>query len=237
MKKLPNKSQWQPQSATIKPSVHVALSYANNLIWQDTGKATRALAHNDPVRVIQCPFTKVDFTAPSDSARPLLQTDGKRWWLLFDGVDDTMTYVFSFTSNHTIVAATEIVSVLSYPMITVTAPINTELRCGVGGLLPEMIRSLSAAQGGSSILNAKTVLIGEQDNTATVARLSVNNGATIVSTTFAGTISVSEHRVGARNNSQLFCNQKLYCSLLFGELLLGTKNQTVAYNYARKLFA
>lgn len=64
-------------------------SLASNKLWQDASKTTLATAHNDPVRVGVCPWSRLDWTAPSDAARGLLQTDGiGHWWILTDGVDD-----------------------------------------------------------------------------------------------------------------------------------------------------
>lgn len=62
------------------------------LLYQDAAKTIRAAADGDPVRVATCPYTGLDWTAPSDSSRPVLHTDGTagHWWLSFDGVDDVM---------------------------------------------------------------------------------------------------------------------------------------------------
>jgi hypothetical protein len=59
------------------------------LLWQNTAKTVAATADGDPVRVAVCPYTALEFTAPSDTARPLLWDEGGgKWSLAFDGVDD-----------------------------------------------------------------------------------------------------------------------------------------------------
>lgn len=71
------------------PSLSVALQRSLGLLWQDTGKTVAATADGDPVRVVTCPWTGEDYTAPSDAARPLLYDEGDgKWSLSFDGVDD-----------------------------------------------------------------------------------------------------------------------------------------------------
>lgn len=65
---------------------------AGNL-WQNAAKTVPATADGDPVRVAICPYTALEFTAPSDAARPLLFDEGGgKWSLSFDGVDDRMAY-------------------------------------------------------------------------------------------------------------------------------------------------
>lgn len=69
-------------------AVVVSVSRAAGLLFQDAAKTTPATAQNDPVRVATCPYTATDWVAPSDAARPLLQTDGTHWWALHDGSND-----------------------------------------------------------------------------------------------------------------------------------------------------
>lgn len=84
---------WTPARLSgLAPSLSVALQRSRGLLWQDTGKTVVAVAATDPVRVATCPWTGVDYTAPSDAARPLLYDEGSgKWSLSFDGVDDRMT--------------------------------------------------------------------------------------------------------------------------------------------------
>lgn len=79
-------SVWTPAQL---PNLQATLIPSLATLWQDAGMTTRALSDGDPVRVAVCPFTKVAFTSPSDSARPVLHNDGAgHWYLSFDGVDD-----------------------------------------------------------------------------------------------------------------------------------------------------
>jgi hypothetical protein len=81
---------WTPAKATgFNSGVFVALSREQGKLWQDSGKTTAAVADGDLVRVATCPFSGVDFTAPSDATRPTLRNSGNYWWLEYDGTDDT----------------------------------------------------------------------------------------------------------------------------------------------------
>jgi hypothetical protein len=83
-------ARWTPAAlgAALKATVLPAMSRSAGLLWQDAAKTVPAVADGDPVRVAVCPFTAVEFTAPSDATRPTLQNSGSSWWLEFDGVDD-----------------------------------------------------------------------------------------------------------------------------------------------------
>ena len=83
---------WSPASLTgLAPTLLPALSRTQGKLWQDSAKTVPATAAGDPVRVATCPFLGVDYTAPSDAARPLLWDEGGGLWsLLFDGVDDAL---------------------------------------------------------------------------------------------------------------------------------------------------
>lgn len=70
----------------------VALARATGKLFQDSGKTTPATADAHPVRVAVCPFTAVEFTAPSDAGRPTLNGSGGTWWLTFDGSDDRLEF-------------------------------------------------------------------------------------------------------------------------------------------------
>ena len=66
-----------------------ALSRQQGKLWQDASKTVPATADTDPVRVAVCPYTALEWTAPSDAARPLLRSLGAgKWHLACDGVDD-----------------------------------------------------------------------------------------------------------------------------------------------------
>lgn len=72
-------------------AVQPALSRSQSKLWQDSGKTIPATANGDPVRVAVCPYTSLEFTAPSDAARPALFDEGSgKWSLSFDGVDDVL---------------------------------------------------------------------------------------------------------------------------------------------------
>lgn len=85
-------SAWNPSRLTgLAATLLPALSRSSGLLWQNTAKTTPSTADGDPVRVAVCPFTAVEFTAPSDAARPLLWDEGSgKWSLSFDGVDDQL---------------------------------------------------------------------------------------------------------------------------------------------------
>jgi len=87
-------SDWSPDLLSgLHSAPAIALCRSLNLLWQDAAKTTIATAANDPVRVVKCPFTGVEFTAPSDAARPLLTNPaGAIWCLTFDGVNDCMDF-------------------------------------------------------------------------------------------------------------------------------------------------
>ena len=56
-------------------------------LWQNTAKTVAATAADDPVRVAVT-IDGIEYTAPSDAARPLLKNDGTSWYLKGDGVND-----------------------------------------------------------------------------------------------------------------------------------------------------
>lgn len=60
------------------------------LMWQDrAGTTTPVTGANQPVgKMLDRSGKGYAATAPSDAARPLLRTDGRRWWLEYDAVDD-----------------------------------------------------------------------------------------------------------------------------------------------------
>lgn len=92
---------WSPASfgAALRPTVVVSVSRSRGILWQDAAKTVKATADGDPVRVATCPYTSVDYTAPSDAQRPVLHTDGAgHWWLAFDGVDDYLATPSSYSS-------------------------------------------------------------------------------------------------------------------------------------------
>ncbi len=69
----------------------VSLIRSSSKFWQDLAKTTLATAHNDPVAVMKDTYSGAEFTNSAGSARPLLQTDGTYWWLLFDGAATFLT--------------------------------------------------------------------------------------------------------------------------------------------------
>lgn len=83
-------SGWQPDElAGLAPTLSVSRQRSSGLLWQDAAKTVAARADGDRVRVATCPWTGVDYTAPSDAARPVLTDEGGGLWsLAFDGVDD-----------------------------------------------------------------------------------------------------------------------------------------------------
>ena len=88
-----NSTAWNPSLLPgIAPGLDIATQRSLGLLWQDTGKTVPALVATDPIRVATCPWTGVDYTAPSDAARPLLYDEGGgKWSAAFDGVDDRTT--------------------------------------------------------------------------------------------------------------------------------------------------
>lgn len=101
------------------PSVAQARTQGD--LWQDASKTTPAVADGDPVRVVVCPFTAVEFTAPTDAQRPLLKQVGSLWYLLFDGTDDFLAFSGPASkplSMHMAAVATN----LSNPIAAFSAP-------------------------------------------------------------------------------------------------------------------
>lgn len=92
---------WNPGDLTgLAATLLPAESLAGGLLWQNTAKTVPATADGDPVRVAVCPYTAVEFTAPSDAARPLLWDEGGGLWsLAFDGVDDYLSASVSWTGT------------------------------------------------------------------------------------------------------------------------------------------
>lgn len=86
-------AEWNPGDLTgLAATLLPAESLAGGLLWQNTAKTVPAVADGDPVRVAVCPYTAVEFTAPSDAARPLLWEEGGGLWsLAFDGIDDRLS--------------------------------------------------------------------------------------------------------------------------------------------------
>jgi hypothetical protein len=96
---------WTPANLSgLAPSLSVAMQRSSGLLWQNTAKTIPAVADTDPVRVATCPWTGVDYTAPSDAARPLLWDLGSgKWGLKGDGVDDILaTTVLAVTTGYTV---------------------------------------------------------------------------------------------------------------------------------------
>lgn len=103
---------WSPASLPgLVAAPNVALARSLGYLWQDAGKTVPAVADGDPVRVMTDPFApSIDWTAPSDAARPLLKTDSGKWYLLGDGVDDYLStsdaaVVAAINATHTVAAA------------------------------------------------------------------------------------------------------------------------------------
>lgn len=97
---------WSPAKvSSFHSGVFVALSRAQNKLWQDAGKTTQATADGHLVRVATCPFSGLDYTSPSDAARPTLRNSGNYWWLVFDGVDDQFTRTLAVNQPYSIYAA------------------------------------------------------------------------------------------------------------------------------------
>lgn len=71
----------------------ITLSRAAGALWQDTGKTTLAVADGDPVAVIRCTFTGVEFTRITDDTfRATLKVTGGKSYLDFNGSNG---YTFS----------------------------------------------------------------------------------------------------------------------------------------------
>jgi hypothetical protein len=82
---------WLPSSLTGYVGSPFSVAYFRGLgtLWQDTAKTIAAVVDGDPVRVAVC--DGVDWTAPTDAARPLLWDEGGGLWsFYFDGVDDCL---------------------------------------------------------------------------------------------------------------------------------------------------
>lgn len=85
---------WVPtRGASLFAAPNIAAARSAGLLWQDAAKTVPAVADGDPVYVVRCPFTAVEFAAPAVGQRPLLKSGGgSLWHLLFDGTDDFLTF-------------------------------------------------------------------------------------------------------------------------------------------------
>lgn len=138
-------------AATVLP----AESLAAGLLWQDTAKTIAATADGDPVRVAVCPYTAVEFTAPSDAARPLLwdETAGK-WGLFNDGVDDYYTFpTVTFAGQWTVYAAWSDQPASPSNLILVAGAGGTGVLGWIGGAT---FYALNAAGSGPDVSSSRT---------------------------------------------------------------------------------
>lgn len=124
-------SRWTPaQLSGLVATVSPALSRSSGRLWQNTAKTVPAVADGDPVRVAVCPFTSVEFTAPTDSARPLLWDEGGgKWSFWMDGIDDVLTAGTSHTwvsQSHGVYARVRTGNLAEYSPVLITNQ-------GVGG--------------------------------------------------------------------------------------------------------
>lgn len=97
--KFSRESEWSPAQlpgiTTSLGSIAEARTYGR--LWQNTGKTTPAVADGDPVRVASCPYTGIDWVAPSDAARPILTDMGSDTWALVgDGAQTVLVAADSF---------------------------------------------------------------------------------------------------------------------------------------------
>lgn len=126
-------SAWNPSRLTgLAATLLPALSLAQGKLWQNTAKTTPATADGDPVRVAVCPFTAVEFTAPSDAARPLLWDEGGgKWSLSYDGVDDTLTRAaLGQTTSFILASRSRAAATAAFQMVlsSIASAIEWELR-------------------------------------------------------------------------------------------------------------
>lgn len=130
-------SAWNPSRLTgLAATLLPALSRSSGLLWQNTAKTTPATADGDPVRVAVCPFTAVEFTAPSDAARPLLWDEGSgKWSLSFDGVDDRLVWASAFATPYTLAARAAYTTLSRKGVFDCVTPPNRLWYRETGGLL------------------------------------------------------------------------------------------------------
>lgn len=212
--------RWSPADLPgIAPSLSVALQRGRGLLWQNTGKTVPAVAATDPVRVATCPWTGVDYVAPSDAARPLLYDEGGgKWSLSFDGVDDYLSAPWVGTAAVTMAAAVRLASAGSFPIVIAASVTKRELRFIATARRPETItddgalsvnsasvlaldtwaRVLAAcgASGASTELYTNNIQVGQDaaDTTASVSSTAIyvgsRNGTLFLPGRVAGTATV-----------------------------------------------
>lgn len=123
MRSLGAAAAWTPAALTsLVTAPIISLARAQNRLFRDAAKTSLATADGDSVRVIVDPFTGVEWTSPSDSARATLKAGASGWYLDFDGVDDE----YSISSTPTFTGVDHCVAVSIRP-VTASMPVFTPL--------------------------------------------------------------------------------------------------------------
>lgn len=216
---------WTPAKLTgFNSSVLVALSRGQGKLWQNSGKTTPAVADGDPVRVATCPYAGVDFTAPSDAARPTLRNSGAFWWLAFDGVDDVLQRTMTLNQPYSVYGSALILTASG--TLCDGQTVNTGYIARNGGNPASYgISAGTNLNSSNTVLAANTVIVGANFNGAS----SVVDLAGTETTGPAGATNLTAVTVGGRTGiPTLFCD-RLYGLIYAGALSAAEKAKNRAY--------
>lgn len=205
---------WTPAAlAGLGPCLLPALSLAQGKLWMDAAKTIAATADGDHVRVATCPFTGVDYVAPSSSARLTLTDEGGgKWSLVSDGVDDTLVAVWSTPSPAmTLAVGVALMDAGSYPIV-VTTTTPRELRFLDTTRRPSITTdqgALDTAAVAAVTLNTPVRLIaacGTTGSSTELYRNGVQAAQDVADTTTTAAITL---RVASRTSSTLFLTGRI----------------------------
>jgi hypothetical protein len=204
---LARRRRWNPTKLPgyVNSPYSVAQLRAAGKLWQDTGATVPAAANNDPVKLMQC--GALNYTAASDSARPLLFDEGGgKWSLTFDGVDDTLEATVSWVGAYTIGMSVRLTTASNFNMFCVLNTNEVELRCSSTTGRPQL--SMNAVGTGAtlatSIAATPTVLIGRHNATGGTGSLSSSAASESGTATVVNADSVTRVRIGSRVGGSLF---------------------------------
>lgn len=176
-------------------------------LWQNTAKTVPAIADGDPVRVVDC-GGGVDYTAPTDAARPLLWAEGAgRWSLSFDGVDDQIIANVNVTLDKVFATRVRLAASGNFPMIVVPTATQHELRFSGSTRQPQLVTDNTVGAitaSGVLDLNTWAVLlanIGGSGNSSELRWDGIEVASDPSDTTTAATTTIT---IGARTGGSLF---------------------------------
>jgi hypothetical protein len=205
----------------------VALARSSGKLWQDAGKTVAAVAASDPVRVAVCPYTAVEFTAPSDAARPTLGNSGALWWLQFDAVDDYLAFSGPASIPLSIHLAFRWEGAAGGVGAGISAPANGQKLKTYDGSVTSYRGGKEAVSNWSTagtVLAANTNYVGGINYAATGDARYVYNGADdgLAQATVEGTgLSANLSRVGASSSGTELWNGRIYGWAIYSQAQTG----------------